>query len=388
MAGLPAARDAIREGTPVAYWRAGITHTRESIGQPRTEAPAIIRFASIRRARSSPSPPAMRPTPRIAHADRAKATAIGLDAIKKTYGVDASGYELEVVERSFPAGKTELTWRSQATKYGHVEQLHVNLQGEKLILIERSLQRPRGYEAPATPMAMQIFKGIGPGGARRRVRDRLGIRALLPVQDEELGRADPAVAAGALRAGRGAGRRSAPSAAPGVFQSLLGDRRDRDPAARHRAARAERRDVVDWPSEPGAHVGRRTTDARPPLRARRLGVARRRRQRRRRDGRGRACFADWAALQVPGFEPSISRELNIVDASFGSMIGDTLSGSAFIVLGVAFVVEVFDRFRVNPIVSTIVVAIAAGPSRPHRIRKRSCRPGAGRREWASRPRSS
>ena len=51
---------------------------------------------------------------------------------------------------------------------------------------------------------------------------------------------------------------------------------------------------------------------------------------------------------------------NVVDASFGSMIGETLSASAFIVLGVAFVVEVCDRFRVNPIVSTIVVAIAAG----------------------------
>ena len=117
MAGLPAARDAIREGTPIAYWRAGITHTAQSVSpaawSPR---PAIIRSASIRRARWSPLRPAMRPTATIAHADRAKATAIGLDAIKKTYGIDASGYELEVVERSFPAGKTEMTWRSQATE--------------------------------------------------------------------------------------------------------------------------------------------------------------------------------------------------------------------------------------------------------------------------------
>ena len=36
-------------------------------------------------------------------------------------------------------------------------------------------------------------------------------------------------------------------------------------------------------------------------------------------------FADWAALQVAGFEPSISRELDVVDASFGSMIGETLT---------------------------------------------------------------
>jgi len=71
-------------------------------------------------------------------------------------------------------------------------------------------------------------------------------------------------------------------------------------------------------------------------------------------------FADSAALQVAGFEPSISRELNVVDAGFGSMLGDTLSTSAFLALGVAFLIEVFDRFRVNPIVSTLVFSIAAG----------------------------
>ena len=104
----------------------------------------------------------------IAHADRAKATSIGLEAIKKSFGIDASGYELEVVERSFPAGKTEMTWRSPALKYGHVEQLQVNLQGDRLILIERSLQLPRGYKEPPTPMAMRIFKGVGTGDPRRR----------------------------------------------------------------------------------------------------------------------------------------------------------------------------------------------------------------------------
>ena len=32
LAGLPAARDAVREGTPVAYWRAGITQTASPSG--------------------------------------------------------------------------------------------------------------------------------------------------------------------------------------------------------------------------------------------------------------------------------------------------------------------------------------------------------------------
>ena len=40
--------------------------------------------------------------------------------------------------------------------------------------------------------------------------------------------------------------------------------------------------------------------------------------------------------------------------------GETLTTSAFLVLGVAFVVEAFDRFRVNPIISTFVVALASG----------------------------
>jgi hypothetical protein len=75
---------------------------------------------------------------------------------------------------------------------------------------------------------------------------------------------------------------------------------------------------------------------------------------------GIGVLADWAALGVTGFEPSISRELNVVDAGIGSMIGDTFSGAAFIVLGIALVVETFDRFRVNPIVSTIIVAIGGG----------------------------
>ncbi len=81
-------------------------------------------------------------------------------------------------------------------------------------------------------------------------------------------------------------------------------------------------------------------------------------------------LADWAALNVAGFEPSISRELNIVDAGIGSLIGDTLSGSAFIVLAIAFVVEVFDRFRVNAMLSTAVVAIARRVWWPAPIKRR------------------
>jgi len=75
---------------------------------------------------------------------------------------------------------------------------------------------------------------------------------------------------------------------------------------------------------------------------------------------GLTVLADWAALAVPGFEPSISRELNIVDAGIGSIIGNTLSASIFLALAVAFATEAFDRFKVPQVVSTIVISIAAG----------------------------
>ena len=101
MAGLPAARDAIREGAPVAYWRAGITHTANPIGRPRAAAGdfsvrldprgQLVAFATGYATDGA-----------IAHADRAKATSIGLEAIKKAFGIDASGFELEVVERILP----------------------------------------------------------------------------------------------------------------------------------------------------------------------------------------------------------------------------------------------------------------------------------------------
>ena len=63
---------------------------------------------------------------------------------------------------SFPAGKTEFTFRSKELKDGHVEQFRVNLQGEQLILIDRSYQRPRGYTAPDTPLPIRIYTRAGP----------------------------------------------------------------------------------------------------------------------------------------------------------------------------------------------------------------------------------
>jgi hypothetical protein len=357
MAGLAAAREAVRDGAPVAYWRAGITHTANPSGglepaagdysvrlDPKGQ---LIAFATGYASEGA-----------ITHADRAKATSLGLDAIKKAYGLDAAGYELEVVERAFPAGKTELTWRSTALKYGHVEQLRVNLQGERLIMIERSLQQPRDYKAPETPMLMRIVQGVGPAVLIGIfvIGWGFGLYYLFTTRNwDALTRPLP-LAFCALIILQVALSAISDS---GILQSLIGVLAVTIllvgtvlPALSGVMSWIHRRSPARmWAAEQFARG--RTMIA--PVAASLLdGVS------------GGAVIAallvlaDGAALQIPGFEPSISRELEAVDAGFGSLIGETLSTSAFIVLGIAFAVEVLDRFRLHPILSTVIVAIGAG----------------------------
>jgi hypothetical protein len=356
MAGLPAARDAIREGTPVAYWRAGITHTASPNGglepaagdysvhlDPRGR---VVAFATGYATDGA-----------IAHVDRARATSIGLEAVKKTFGIDASGYDLEVVERSFPAGKTELTWRSTAQKYGHVEQLRVNLQGDRLILIERSLQQPRDYKEPPTPLPMQIYKGAGVVVivAVFVIGWIFGLYYLFKTKNwDALTRRLPVAMCALVLVQVGLSS----IGDNGVLQSLLGVVAVTIlligtvmPALSGTLLWIGHQNPVRlWAAEQLTR-GRVLADAVSASLVE--GVS---------GGAAIAAVAvltDWVALQVPGVQPSISRELNVVDASFGSMIGEPLTGAAFFILGGAFVVEVFDRYRVNPIVSTCAVALAA-----------------------------
>ena len=91
LAGLPAAREAIRDGTPIAYWRAGITRTAEPSGDLEPAAGDYsVRLDAKGRLVAFATGYA---DGTIAHADRDKAIALGLEAIKKAYGLDASGYE-------------------------------------------------------------------------------------------------------------------------------------------------------------------------------------------------------------------------------------------------------------------------------------------------------
>ena len=356
-AGLPAAREAIREGAPIAQWRAGIwRNANPNTGDLEPE-PGDFNVRLDPRGQLDAFATGYA-TGTVTHAERNKATSIAIEAIKKSYGIDAAAYELEVVERAFPPGKTELIFRNKDLKYGHVEQLTVNLQGEQLIMIDRSYQRPRGYTAPETPLPMRIYAGVGPfllvavfvigwgfglyylfktrnwDALTRRMPIAICILVIVQVGLQVIGNS-------------------------GIFESLLG-----------LVAVTIMLIGVALPALSGVllWIGHRSPARmwaaeqltrgrwREPVVAASLvdGVS---------AGLTIAAFGllgDWAGLQVAGFEPSISRELDAVDASFGSMVGDTLSAAAFLVLGGAFVVEALERYKVPALATTAIVAIGAG----------------------------
>jgi hypothetical protein len=358
MAGLAAARDAIREGTPVAFWRAGITHTASPSAGFEAMAAGDYAVRLDPKGELVAFSTGYATDANTAHADRAKAASIGLEAIKKAFGIDASGYDLEVIERSFPAGKTEMAWRSPATKYGHVEQLQVSLQGEKLVFIDRSLEQPRGYKSPETPILMRIVQGITPvvlvgvfvGGwgfglyylFKTKNWDALTRRiplaiCLLVIVQVALGNNGNSGPLGTLAAMVAIAILMLGTVLPALSGVMLWVGR-RSPA-RMWAAEQITRGRLFVPSVPASLVEGVSAGA---------VMA------------GLAVLADWAALSVPGFEPSISRELNVVDAGIGSLVGNTLTASTFLALAVAFAIEVFDKFKVPAVVSTIVVSLAAG----------------------------
>jgi hypothetical protein len=357
-AGLPAARDAIREGGPIAQWRAGIGKSGNPSVNDMEPDPGDFSVRFDPRGQLAAFGTGYATDGAFTHADRARATSIGIDAIKKSYGVDATSYDLEVVERAFPAGKTELTYRSKELTYGHVMQFRVNLQGEQLILLERTYQRPRGYTAPETPWPIRIFTSAGPfvmvavfvigwafglyylfktknwDALTRRLPIAMCVLVIVQVGLQVIGNS-------------------------GIFESLLGV-----------VAVTIMLIGVALPALSGVFlwIGHRSparmwaaeqlTLGRWRIPAVSASLV---------DGismgtilAGIGLLGDWAALQIPGVEPSISRELNVVDGSFGSMLGDTLSAAAFAVLGCAFVVEALERRKLHPVVSTALIALVAG----------------------------
>ena len=355
IAGLAAAREAIREGA-VAEWRVGVADSGSPNGDDQDPPPGSFSVRLSPRGQVAGFATGLAPDTTIAAADRPRAMALGLDVLKRTYGADASNYEFELIQRSFPAGTVEMTWRNPTQRFGRVEQFRVNLRGERIVLVERTLEQPRGYTEPKPPMAARVMQLSGPviiggmfvvgwlfglyvlfktrnwdaltrplplaicilvlvqvaldtigSGALQSALSIVGISALL------VGTALPALSGVTLWIGR-----QSPARLWAAEQLIRGKILVRGVAA----------SVAD-----GVSVG---------LVVAAVGV-----------------LADWAALSLPGFVPSIAREIDAVEAGIGSMVGETLGGSSFIALGIALAVEALDRARLNAVVSTLIVAVGA-----------------------------
>jgi serine/threonine protein kinase len=356
MAGLPAAREAIREGA-VAEWRVGVADSGDPDGDDEEPPPGSFSVRLSPRGQVASFAAGSTPDATVAAADRARATALGLDALKKTYGIDASAYEFEFIQRSFPTGTVEMTWRNPTQRFGHVEQLRVNLRGERIVLVVRAFEKPRGYTAPKSSIAARVLQLSGPVviGGMFVAGWVFGLYVLFKTRNwDALTRPLPLaicalvlVQVGLTTIGSGALQSAISIVAVSVL--LVG------------TVLPALSGVTSW-------IGRqhpaRLWAAEQLIRGRILirgvsaslvdGVS---------GGSVIAAagvLADWAALTLPGFVPAISREIGAVEAGIGSMIGDTIGGSSFIALGIALAVEALDRARLNAAVSTLIVAIGAG----------------------------
>ena len=128
----PAAREAIREGV-VAQWDVGLHALARS--RQRARARRLLRSASTRAASWSASPRAL-----AGPVDRGRARSrrrLGLRGVEERLWIDASGYQFEYIQRSFPAGAVEMTWRNPAPRFGHIEQFLVHLHGDRVVRLDR-----------------------------------------------------------------------------------------------------------------------------------------------------------------------------------------------------------------------------------------------------------
>jgi hypothetical protein len=355
MAGLAAAHDAIREGA-VAEWRVRVADPGTP-GGDNQESPGRFTVRLSPRGQIAGFATGPAPDPAIAAPDRARALGLGLDALKRTYGIDASAYESEFIQRAFPAGTVEMTWRNPTPRFGHVEQLRVNLQGERIVLVERTFERPRGYTEPKPSLAGRVLQLGGPVmiGGLFVAGWAFGLYVLFTTRNwDALTRPLPLaictlVLAQVALTTIGSGALTSAISIVAMSVLLVGTVLPalsgvtlwigRQHPARLWAAEQLIRGKIQVRGVSASLVDGAA-----------LGVV----------IAAAGVLADWAALMLPGFVPSISREIGAVEAGIGSMVGDTIGGSSFIALGIALAVEALDRFRLHPAVSTPIVAVGAG----------------------------
>jgi hypothetical protein len=352
MAGLAAAREAIREGA-VAEWRVGVADSGDPNGDDAEPPPGSYSVRLSPRGQIASFATGSAPDAPVSAADRARAMVLGLNALNTAYGIDASAYEFEFIQRSFPTGTVEMTWRNPIQRFGHVEQVRVNLRGERIVLVERTFEKPQGYTAPESSITARVLRLGGPVviGGLSVVGWVFGLYVLFKTRNwDALTRPLPLaicilvlVQVALTTIGSGALQSALSIVAMSVL--LVGT-------------------VLPALSGVTLWIGRqnpaRLWAAEQVIRGNILirGVAASLV-----DGvsggvviAAVGILADWAALTLPGFVPSIAREIDAVEAGIGSMIGETIGGSSFIALGIALAVEALDRLRLKAVVSTLIVA--------------------------------
>jgi hypothetical protein len=356
MAGLAAAREAIREGV-VAQWSVGLTQIRDPEDVADGSGPQSGDFAIRLDPRGDlvgfstgvPQEPAVA-------AERDRAAAQGLDALRQAFGIDASGYQFEYIQRAFPAGLVEMTWRNPTPRYGHIEQLRVHLHGDRVVRLDRSFEKPPGYSEPEPAMLARVFQLSGPFviSAGAVVAWGFGLFILFKTKNwDALTNRLPIAICALLLVQNGFNN------IDGSWQSLLGVLALTAilagtvlPALSGMILWVRRQSPERlWAADQMTH-GR--VFARSVSASLVDGVI---------AGAALASLvvlADLAALRVDGFVPSISREIDAVDAGIGSLVAGTLGAVGFLALGIALVVEALERLRLHPIVSTAIVAIGGG----------------------------
>jgi hypothetical protein len=355
MAGLPAAREAIREGA-VAEWRVGVSDAGNPNGNDQDPPPGSFSVRLSPRGQVAGFATGSAADAAATAIDRERALAIGVDVLKRTYGIDASAYEVEFIQRSFPAGTVEMTWRNPARRFGHVEQLRVNLRGDRIVLVQRTLQEPPGYTEPKPSLAGRVVRLAGPViiGGMFVFGWLFGLYVLFKTRNwDALTRPLPLaicilVLVQVALTTIGSGALTSALSIVGISVLLVG------------TVLPALSGVTLWI---GGQSPARLWAAEQLIRGRFLirGVAASLV-----DGvsggvaiAALGVLADWAALMLPGFVPSIGREIDAVEAGIGSMIGETIGGSSFIALGIALAVEALDRARLNAALSTLIVAVGA-----------------------------
>jgi hypothetical protein len=357
LAGLAEAREAVRAGV-VAHWAVGASPTRDPNVLVGDGTPQEGEFAI----RLNPNGQIVSFVTGLSQTggtvlERDNATQLGLETIRRIYGIDATGYELEYVQRAFPAGTVEMTWRNPVRRFGHVEQIHVHLQSDRMVRVARTFEKPPGYTEPTLPMAARIIKPVVPWlvGAAFVVPYAFGLYVLIKTKSwDALRQRLPIALCSLIVASVGIASTSTPgwqvllglvfivllmisTGLPAVSGILLWIRR-RTPARLWAADELTHGRVVQPAVSMSIIEGAAAGAAMAAIQV----------------------LAETIGISIPGYLPSISREVSAVDDNLWTFLSDATVLATFLAIGIALAVEALDRARVPAAAAAALIATGLG----------------------------